>query len=123
MVWHAVRKDFKDVAGAFQSFMCLVHGGEARGFCGVKKVGENDWEVSRFVIDEGYRGKGWGRKLLMATVLNALQQHPENSATVRAKTIVACEEAIGLYKAIGWKEYGREEGEVDISEIGRRQRA
>jgi hypothetical protein len=64
LVQNAGKKDFANVGGNFGAFTCLVDGGEVKGFCGIKSGGDGGYqEVSRFVVEDSYRGQGWGKKV------------------------------------------------------------
>jgi DNA-binding MarR family transcriptional regulator/ribosomal protein S18 acetylase RimI-like enzyme len=71
------------------------------GTCALKKVDEDTIELIKMAVDEAYRGLGIGRLLMEAAIARAQKM---NFKQLRLETNSKLKEAVGLYKAIGFKE-------------------
>jgi ribosomal protein S18 acetylase RimI-like enzyme/DNA-binding HxlR family transcriptional regulator len=75
------------------------------GTCALKKIDEQTIELIKMAVDEAYRGLGIGRLLMEAAISRAQKM---NFKQVRLETNSKLKEAVGLYKAVGFKEIALE---------------
>jgi ribosomal protein S18 acetylase RimI-like enzyme len=71
------------------------------GTCALKKLDEHTVELIKLAVDEAYRGLGIGRLLMEAAIARAQNM---NFKQLRLETNSKLKEAVGLYRAIGFKE-------------------
>ncbi|MBI1384814.1 MAG: GNAT family N-acetyltransferase [Rhizobiales bacterium] len=83
-------------------FVARDAAGRAAGCCG-SKIFDDYCELSRLWVAHGARGHGLARRLVAANEANA---RAEGRVVMRLETGDAQAEALGLYRALGYRERG-----------------
>lgn len=91
--------DYSDAEGG--RLLLLFSGGEAAGCVALRKVTPEISEMKRLFILPEYRGRGWGRMLVMEIIGQAKRI---GYARMKLDTVPTMKEAIGLYREIGFRE-------------------
>lgn len=82
---------------------CVAACGRPVGICGIKGIHDNEGEYFGYLGSEEFRGKGYGKAMLLATINKATQELRLNR--IKLKVIHENIPAISLYLKVGFEKY------------------
>lgn len=95
---------YKDIAGQFEAFYCLVDQGDVVGTVALKKIDDKTAELKALYLHRDYRGKGLG-SLLMSVSVN--EARSRGFKRIMLDSMMKYEDALRLYEKFGFEKTDR----------------
>jgi N6-L-threonylcarbamoyladenine synthase/ribosomal-protein-alanine N-acetyltransferase len=97
---------FEELTGPHRRYFVAEAGGRVTGYAGLF-LGLDSAEVMTVAVDPAWRGRGLGRRLMLALLTEAERA---GKRRVMLEVAVGSEAAIGLYRSLGFAQIGRRRG-------------